>query len=104
MSVERGIRLRNGEMIDPTSETPTTVSLMIDEANSVDTDPGENNDVSSQPAEIMGNYESKISGLQSEFSQLKDLMMATLKKSDDEGHNINVQGLSKQHKVALEIT
>ena len=77
---------------------------MIDEANSVDTDHSENNDASSQLAEIRGNYERKISGLQSEFSQLKDLMMATLKKSDDDSHKINVQGLSKQPKVGLEIT
>ena len=57
MSVERATRLRNGKIVDPTFETPTTTSLMVAEANSVDTDPSENNDVSSRIAEIRENYE-----------------------------------------------
>ena len=71
------------------SETPTNTSRMMVEANSVDTYSSENNDVSSQLAEIRENYE-KISYLQSECSQL----MATLTKSDNDSHNSNVQGPS----------
>ena len=48
MSVERGTRLRNGKIIDPTSETSITSPLMMAAANSVDTDPSENSHVSSQ--------------------------------------------------------
>ena len=45
MSIERATRLKNGKIIGPTSETPGNISLMMAEANSVDTDPCENNDV-----------------------------------------------------------
>ena len=64
MSVERRTRLRNRKIVNPLSETPTTTSPMMVEANSVDTDTSENNDVSSQLAEIRENYEQKISDLQ----------------------------------------
>ena len=68
---------------------------MMAEANSLDTDSSENNGVSSQLAEIKENFERKISDLQSEYSQLKDLMMAVLKKSDNDSQNANTQGPSK---------
>ena len=42
------------------------------------------------------NYERKISELQTDFSQLKDLMMAIINKSNNEGPSTSAQGLSKQ--------
>ena len=59
---------------------------MIAEANSLDT--SENNDVSSQLAEI---------------SQLKDLMTAVRKKPDNNSPDANTQGPSKQPKFGLDI-
>ena len=103
MSVEGRTRLRNGKIIDPTSETPIATSLMMAEANSVNTDTSENNDVSSQLVENRESYERKISDLQAEYSQLKDLMMAILKKSDNDSYNTNVQGPSKQPKFGHDI-
>ena len=103
MSVEQGSRPRNGKIIDPTSQTPTTAFLIVAEANSVDTGPSKNNDVSSQRTENRENYERRTSDSQSDFSQLKDSMMALLKKSDDNSHRTNVQGPSKQPKVGLDM-
>ena len=74
MSVEQGTKLRNGNIIESVVETHLTNPSRMAETNSVDNDSSENNDVSSQLAEIGGNYERKINDLQSYFSQLKDLM------------------------------
>ena len=84
MSVEQGIRLRNGKIIDSTAEASLTTFSTMAEANSVDTDSSEINDASSHFAEFRENYGRKISDLQSKFSLLKDLMMAVLKKSDND--------------------
>ena len=74
---------------------------MMAEANSVDTESSENNDVSSQLSEIRENYEKKVSDMQSEFSQLRDLMMAVLQKSDNENQNTSTQGPSMQPRWGL---
>ena len=76
---------------------------MVAEANSVDTGPSKNNDVSSQLTENRETYDRKISDMQSDFSQLKGLMIAILKNSDDDSHNTNVQRPSKQPKVGLDM-
>ena len=52
MSVEQGIRLRNGKINDSTAEASLTTFSTMAEANSVDTDSSENNDASSHFAEI----------------------------------------------------
>ena len=103
MSVEQGTRLRNGKIIDSAAEISLTNPSVMAEANSVDTDSNKNNDVSCQLAEIKENFERKISDLRSEFSQLRDLMMTVLKKSDNDSQNANTQGPSKQPKVWLDM-
>ena len=45
------------------------------------------------------NYERKISELQSKLSQLKDLMMAVISKSNNESPLTSSQGLSKRPQV-----
>ena len=54
------------------------------QANSNDSDTNDNSDISSQLSEIKESYERRISELHHEFSQLKDLMMAIVNKSNAE--------------------
>ena len=53
------------------------------ESTTTDSDSNDNPDISSQLTEIKENYERKINKVQTEFSQLKDLMMAIIKKSSE---------------------
>ena len=101
MSVEQGILLRNVKIVDSAAEASLTNPFMMAEANSVDRHSSKNIDVSSYFVKFRENYERKITDLQSEFSQLRDLMMAVLKKSDNDSQNANTQGPSKQPKVGL---
>ena len=96
MSLEQGTRLRNGKIIEPSSEEKTPENLAMAESNSNDSDTNESSDISSQLSEMKENYERKISELQTEFSQLKDLMTAILNKSNNEEASTSAQGLSKQ--------
>ena len=93
MSVEQGMKLRNGKIIDSVAETPLANTFIA-----------ENNDVSSQLAEIRENYEKKINDLQSDFSQLKDLMLAVLKKSDGDCHNTTAKVLQSSPRLGLIVT
>ena len=102
MSVERRRKLRNGKIIESVVETPSANSSRMAEINSVDNDSSENIDVLSHFAEIREKYERIINDLQSEFSQLKDLLMAVLKKSVDDSHSTSNQSPSKQPKVGLD--
>ena len=69
------------------------------ELNTVDSDTNGRSDISSQLTEMKENYERKIRELQSEFSQLKDLMMAVIRKSNKESPSTSSQCLSKRPQV-----
>ena len=69
-----------------------------------DSDSNEVSDISSQLSEIKESYERKINELQNEFSQLKDLMMAVISKTDTENRQSTSKGPSKPtHTVGLDI-
>ena len=104
MSLDQGTRLRNGKIIDPSSKENTPENLAMSEPNSDDSDTNESSDISSQLSEMKENYERKISELQTEFSQLKDLMMAIMNESNNEEPSTSAQGLSKQPQVGRDST
>ena len=84
MSLEQGTKLRNGKVIDSLPEENTSTNLVMAQSNSNDSDTNDISDISSQLTEMQENYEKKISELHSEFSQLEDLMMAVIRKSNEE--------------------
>ena len=65
------------------------------DANSRDVESVGEASVSSQIAEMKDSYERKFSSLQSEISQLKDLTLTNIKKSNNTTTNTD-QGSSKQ--------
>ena len=65
------------------------------QANSNDSDTNDNSDISSQLSERKESYERWISELHHEFSQLKDLMMAIVNKSNAEVQPSTSKGPSK---------
>ena len=68
-----------------------------------DSDSNETSDISSQLSEIRESYERKINELQNEFSQLKDLMMAVISKTDSENRPSTSKGPSQPaHTVGLD--
>ena len=77
MSLEQGTRLRNGKVIDSSTEENISENRIIAESNSNDSDINEGSDIFSQLSEMKENCERKICELQTEFSQLKDRMMAS---------------------------
>ena len=96
MSLEQGTMLRNGKTIDPSSEENTLKNLAMTEPISNDSDTNESSDISSQLSEMKEYYERKINELQSEFCQLKDLMMAVINKTKSDSPSTSTQGPSKQ--------
>ena len=64
-----------------------------------DSEVNEGSDISSQLSEIEENYERKIGELQSDFSQLKVLMMAIISKSNKDSSSTSSQGVSKRPQV-----
>ena len=84
MSLEQGTKLRNGKVIDSLPEENTSTNLVMAQSNSNDSDTNDISDISSQLTEMQENYEKKISEIHSEFSQLEDLMMAVIRKSNEE--------------------
>ena len=96
MSQNQGTVLRNGKIIDPSSETTPPEDLNIAQANSNDSDTNDNSDISSQLSEIKESYERRVSELHQEFSQLKDLMMAIVNKINSETQPSSSQGPSKR--------
>ena len=69
-----------------------------------DSDNNETSDISSQLSEIKENYERKINELQSEFSQLKNLLMAVISKNDENNLPSTSQSSSKPtHRVGLDM-
>ena len=92
MNPEQGTELRSGTIISSSSETsiPTDPDMAQSSANYSDS-----NEISSQLSEIRESYERKINELQNEFSQLKDLMMAVISKTDSENRPSTSKGPSK---------
>ena len=73
------------------------------EPNSNDSGVNKGSDISLQLSEMKENYERKITELQTEISQLKDLMMAIINKSNNEEPSTSTQGLSKQPQVGRDM-
>ena len=99
MSLEQGTLLRNGKIISNISDENTSSSNVMTESSITDSDVNEGSDISSQLSEMKGIYERKIGELQSEFSQLKDLMMAIINKPNNDSPSTSSQGLSKRPQV-----
>ena len=76
MSQNQGTVLRNGKIIDSSSDTAPPEDLNMAQTNSNDSDTNDGSDISSQLSEIKESYERRINELHQEFSQLKVLMMA----------------------------
>ena len=91
MSQNQGTVLRNGKIIDSSSETAPPEDLNMAQTNSNDSDTNDSSDISS---EIKESYERK-SELHQEFSQLQDLMMAIVNKNKSETQPSSSKGPSK---------
>ena len=103
MNPEQGTELRSGRIINSSSETSPLSDPDMAQSSANDSDTNENLDISSQLSEIRENSEKKINELQSEFSQLKDLMMAVINKTDSESRPSSSKGPSKPaHTVGLD--
>ena len=104
MSQDQGTELRNGKIINPSSETSSSADPIMSQSNANGSETVDNSDISSQLSEIRENYERKINELQNEFSQLKDLMMAVISKNDNEDRPSGSRGPSKAtHRGGLDI-
>ena len=95
MNPDQGTELRSGRVINPSSETSSPTDPDMAQAYSNDSDTNENSDISSQLSEIKESYERRINELHQEFSQLKDLMMAIVSKSNNESQPSSSKGPSK---------
>ena len=95
MNPEQGTELRSGKIISSSLETPVPTDPDMAQSSANDSDSNETSDISSQLSEIRESYERKINELQSEFSQLKDLMMAVISKTDGESRPSSSKGPSK---------
>ena len=104
MNPDLGTELRSGRVISSSSETPVQTDPDMAQSSANDSDSNEVSDISSQLSEIKESYERKINELQNEFSQLKDLMMAVISKTDTENRQSTSKGPSKPtHTVGLDI-
>ena len=101
MGLEQGTKLRHLKVTDSLPGEKTSASFVMAESNPNDSDINDTSDISSQLTEMKENYEKKLSELHSEFSQLKDLMMAVIRKSNEETPSTSSQGLSKQPQRGL---
>ena len=95
MNQDQGTVLRSGRIIDSSSEIESPADPNMAPASSNDSDTNDNSDISSQLSEIKESYERRISELHQEFSQLKDLMMAIVNKSNGESQPSSSKGPSK---------
>ena len=95
MNPDLGTELRSGRVISSSSETPIQTDPDMAQSSANDSDSNEVSDISSQLSEIKESYERKINELQNEFSQLKDLMMAVISKTDTENRQSTSKGPSK---------
>ena len=104
MNPDQGTELRSGRVINSSSETSSPIDPDMARSSANDSDNNEASDISSQLSEIRENYEKKINELQSEFSQLKNLLMAVISKSDENNLPSSSQSSSKPaHTVGLDI-
>ena len=103
MNPDLGTELRSGRVISSSLETPVQTDPDMAQSSANDSDSNEVSDISSQLSEIKESYERKINELQNEFSQLKDLMMAVISKTDTENRQSTSKGPSKPaHTVGLD--
>ena len=103
MNPEQGTELRSGKIISSSSETSIPTDPDMAQTSAHDSDSNETSDISSQLSEIRESYERKINELQNEFSQLKDLMMAVINKTESESRPSTSKGPSKPaHTVGLD--
>ena len=103
MNSDQGTELRSGRIISSSLETPVPTDPDMAHSSANDSDSNETSDISSQLSEIRESYERKINELQNEFSQLKDLMMAVISKTDSENRPSTSKGPSKPaHTVGLD--
>ena len=103
MNPDLGTELRSGRIISSSLETPVPTDPDMAQSSANDSDSNETSDISSQLSEIKESYERKINELQNEFSQLKDLMMAVISKTDTENQQSTSKGPSKPtHTVGLD--
>ena len=104
MNPDQGTELRSGRIISSSLETPVPTDPDMAQSSANDSDSNETSDISSQLSEIRESYERKLNELQNEFSQLKDLMMAVISKTDSENRPSTSKGPSKPaHTVGLDI-
>ena len=104
MNSDQGTELRSGRIISSSLETPVPTDPDMAQSSANDSDSNETSDISSQLSEIRESYERKINELQNEFSQLKDLMMAVISKTDSENRPSTSKGPSKPaHTVGLDM-
>ena len=103
MNPDQGTELRSGRIIHSSSETSSPINPDMAQSSANDSDNNETSDISSQLSEIRENYEKKINELQSEFSQLKNLLMAVISKNDENNLPSTSQSSSKPaHTVGLD--
>ena len=103
MNPDQGTELRSGRVINSSSGTSSPIDPDMAQSSANDSDNNEASDISSQLSEIRENYEKKINELQSEFSQLKNLLMAVISKSDENNLPSSSQSSSKPtHRVGLD--
>ena len=95
MNSDQGTELRSGRIISSSLGTPVSTDPDMAQSSANDSDNNETSDISSQLSEIRESYERKINELQNEFSQLKDLMMAVISKTDSENRPSTSKGPSK---------
>ena len=101
MNPDQGTELRSGRVIHSSSGTSSPIDPDMAQSSANDSDNNEPSDISSQLSEIKENYE-KINELQSEFSQLKNLLMAVISKNDENSLPSTSQSSSKPtHRVGL---
>ena len=100
MSLKQGTQLRNGKIVNPTLEESISPSnVMANESNVIESDTNYNFDIFSQLIKMRKNNEKKIIDLHSKFSELRDLMMAIMNKTNEENIPSSSRGLSKQPQV-----
>ena len=96
MSLERGTHLGNNKIISSTPDENISSNNVMAESNVANSDTNDHSDISSQLTEMKENYEKEINDLHSEFSQLKDLMMAIISKSNEDSPSTSSRGLPKR--------
>ena len=103
MNPDQGTEHRSGRVIHSSSGTSSPIDPDMAQSSANDSDNNEPSDISSQLSEIKENYEKKINELQSEFSQLKNLLMAVISKNDENNLPSTSQSSSKPtHRVGLD--